>query len=576
MIFDLLKKDHQVTLLEQPGEDILRIKDKTHFTLCERIRDGKYEIPFIALGIVVGACKKLGYRMQFTPELKAFYEAYVSKRKMLEDIKALDENIPIAIPEISQIGLKAGTVLTFGQKATVKFALEGKTILCGSEVGTGKSLAFNIASKILILQKKVNKVIVVTQSSLVQNWYGDYVKFFSDRGIIRVSKSDSKKKREEIYRMFMSRPDLNYLVLNFEKYNFDFDFLATIKCDCLIVDEAHNFKNYAGAKRSENFFKLLQIHNPKYRYALTGTAIENRIGDIFSIFKYLDGGKIVGSHTWFDNNFVSYRDEYFKIKLNNGRTMTRMERKPIGFKNHEFLKNLIRPSIIRVKSKLPVGLYEEFITLTMPKKMKDKHEEIRHSKEHTSKKYHQLRQFLNAPSRENITDDLKLDRLVEMLDQTSEKFLIFSFYKCSLDSISRKLSSLNIPHLTFSGEDTKITPSEIISKFENEDYRVLIATDRLSTGVNMQFCRYGLNWEVPIKPSVGIQRAGRLFRLGQKNDVHFYNFIYDDSIESTIYEQFNIKREVIREVIENLDDNKLQKINKEIEQKIVQYLSPKI
>lgn len=581
MIFDYNESRHKITLIEEHSEDILRLKDRTTFTLCERIRDGIHEVPFISLPIIINAAKLAGYRTTFGSTLKKFYDGYRNHRQKLENIKQTKsdrEFEDIAFDEISKLehrGYDYKSLLTSGQKTTIKFMLTGKTILCGNEVGTGKTLAAIMASKILLFEQKISKIIVVTQSSLVQNWYNDHKKFFSINDVIMVSKSDTPKKRNNLYDLFNKNKEIHFIILNYEKFNFDFDALSKMKCDCLIVDEAHNFKNILTAKRSENFFKLVKVYNPKYRFALTGTPVENRVGEIFSMFKFLDDGKILGGEMFFSANFVSFKDEWFKVKMSNGRVITRMEKKPIGYKNHEFLKSLIRPYVIRIKTHLPVGLYEEYMMLPMTNCMRKKHDEIRHSTDNTSAKYHRLRQFLNSPTREGVEDDIKCDKLIELIDQTTEKILVFSFYRCSLNNIGEKLKKAGIKYLTFSGEDSNISPVEIIKKFEVDDYRVMITTDRLSTGCNIQFCHYCIQYDLPIKPSIAIQRKGRTYRIGQKNDVHVFNFIYENSIESVIYEQFEVKQDVIREIIDKLDDRKLVSINKDIERKVVEYLDKK-
>jgi SNF2 family DNA or RNA helicase len=567
MIFDYIPIRRKLQIEEESGEDILRIKDKTNFILCERIRDGKYEVPFITLPIIVACAKKLGYRLTFSKELKSFYEAYKSKRKILEDIKNLDENH--FDEKLKDIGICDGFYLTNAQAITIKFAIEAECCCIGNEIGSGKSLVINSIARILLSENKVNKVLLATKASLVDNLHADYIKFFGNHNVTKIGNLP-KNKREHLYEYFM-KSDSRIMIINYEKFLFDIKYLKNLQFEMVACDEFHKIRNFLNAKSSIHFFDLIKQWKPQYRYCVSGSLIENKLFDIFPAVKFLDNGFIVGGQMFFDN-FIEYQDIFFKMKLRNGQIVTRNEKKAVGFRNHEFLKNLIRPYIIRKKGKLPIEKIENFILLEPTESFKDKYNEIRKSESIVSKRYHSLRQFLNDPQREGFKENPKLEKFEEILDQISGKIIVFSFYKCTLKMLDKYLSDKNIGHICFSGDDEQ-TPFEVIERLRNDDsIKVLVCTDRLAEGHNIQFVDRLINFELALKPSTHQQRIGRIFRMGQTQNITIWTFIFKETIEEVIYENFEKKKHLIDTIIEKLDEKTLKNIEKEIEVSVIKSL----
>lgn len=578
MIFDYSSEYRKLILIEEPGEDLLRIKDKTDYILCERIRNGRHEIPFVMFPKLWKIAGKLGFRTSATDKLKSFYRAYEEKRKILEQVKENFHscNFPI-IARIKAFCEKIEKLYNFKympeQIESIVYLVIAKKALLANEVGTGKSLVMNTTCKFLISEKKIKKVLVLLPASLVKNYADDYKKFFGNYGMISIG-DETKPKREAIYASFRRSTDTEFLITNYEKCRIDIEFLSKIKFDAVLVDEFHRMKNYREAAMSANFFKMLNMWKSEYRFPASGTPIENKLLDLYPIFKLLQDGFILGNSTFFDNNFVEYEDVFFKQKVG-GRTFTRFEKKAVGFKeNHlPFLKELVRPFVIRKKLSLPCGLYEQIIRIDLSKKVRDKYHEIRQTTTGPSAKYHAVRQFLCDVRRGDLKpeDNPKCEELKNILSQTDSKVLIFSFYKCSIDAISDYVRSLGYSALTLKGDDGK-DPFEEIQKFRNGNDKCLVASDRINYGHNLQNSKVVIHWELPIKPTTYTQRNGRSYRTGQTEDVHVYSFVCNDTVEGIIADSFESKRHIIREMIEKMDDKGLAEIEKEIEKKVLQSL----
>ena len=118
---------------------------------------------------------------------------------------------------------------------------------------------------------------------------------------------------------------------------------------------------------------------------------------------------------------------------------------------------------------------------------------------------------------------------------------------------------------------------DVIRRFKDDpDMKCLITTDKINYGHNIQFAKIVIEWEKPIKPTTSMQRIGRCYRSGQNDDVHAYSFTTLGTVEQTIHEQLELKKDVIEKVIESLSDGSsdtaLDLIVKDIEKKVVDSL----
>jgi non-specific serine/threonine protein kinase len=557
----------QIILQEEKNENFLKIQDNSDFVFCHRLRRGKYHVPFVSLPILIKTLKKIKYPIRPTQALKDHLEAFKKYRQMLQDIKDGKTNNP-EVQKIyhfcEQMEKEYGFKLYDLQKETIAFGVLGQTDIIANEIGTGKTLCAIMIGMYLKSIKKIDRCLILLPASLVGNFKDDYEKFFGKAGLMTIS-TQTKAKREQLYRDFKVSKSTTFLLTNFEKCLYDYNFLKSIKFDMVVVDEFHVMKNFISAQRSINFFEMLEKYwIPKYRIPMSGTPIENRLFDLFPIMKFLDGGKILGGQKFFETNFIEYKEFFFKVK-----GVLFREEKPVDFKNHDFLKNLIRPITIRKKLNLPVALYKKIIKIEPSKEILDKISELKMLADSPAKRYHAIRQFLCDTNREGIDDNPKLAELENIFMQTSEKILIFSFYKCSIRKIAEFLESKGYRGLTCSGDDKK-DPFEVVKEFKtNPDLKFLVTTDKINYGHNIQCAKIVIEWELPLKPTVSKQRFGRAYRSGQDQNVLAFSFVTMKTVEETIYKQYMQKCILIEEVIETLDFEISEDDENEIEKNVL-------
>ena len=140
-------------------------------------------------------------------------------------------------------------------------------------------------------------------------------------------------------------------------------------------------------------------------------------------------------------------------------------------------------------------------------------------------------------------NDSKFKRLAEVLlkffaDNPNEKIVLFSYFRETLNYLFERLTDLGIkPILVYGGMAE--TKQEIINKFKEDDsYRILVSSEVASEGVDIQFCRVLVNYDLPWNPMKVEQRIGRIDRLGQSAEkIIIWNLFLEDTIDQRIYDR---------------------------------------
>jgi len=567
-------KNSHLLVHEEANESFIKLKSVTTFNFCPTLVGNTYSIPFISLDKLILACKLLKYPTRFSDQLKQVHKIISQKRLTLEQIKLGNYPQTLEISDIinflNTFEKDSGFKLTQGQRDTVVFSIYGRRVLIANEVGTGKTLVANLVLKYLLSKGWIRKALILTPAPLVRNYYEDYIKFFGKDGIVQIQKQ-IKIKRNEQYRKFAGFDNINFLVTNYEKCLYDYSYLRNLNIDAIVTDEFHYMKNFVEAQRSINFFEMLTKWNPKYRLTMSGTPIENKLFDLYPVFKMLDEGITLGGQKYFESNFIKFETKALKIYKNKKQILI-WKTEATGFKKENLgdLKRLARPLVIRCPLLLPTKCSINDIFFTMTPKAKDAYEDIFLRETEGSAKYHACRQFLCDPTREKVTDSPKLDMLENILTQTSSKVLIFSFYKCSMKYIGDFLTSKGLKFIEVSG-DTKEEATVSVNKFKADpDIKCLICTDKVNYGQNIQCAKIVINWEHPLKPTTLEQRIGRTYRTGQDTDVAVYNFCTEDTVEEIIYKNLLEKKDIINRAIKNIDSPEiLEEIEGDIEEKVM-------
>ncbi|MBN8676636.1 MAG: DUF3883 domain-containing protein [Chitinophagales bacterium] len=150
------------------------------------------------------------------------------------------------------------------------------------------------------------------------------------------------------------------------------------------------------------------------------------------------------------------------------------------------------------------------------------------NKNQEEKKYQKLKELLRTQG---------------VLDE--EKLVIFTEHKDTLDYLQKRLENNGYKVATIHGGKSVDERRNAQSDFAKEA-KILIATDAAGEGINLQFCRLLINWDIPWNPNRLEQRMGRIHRYGQKQDVLVFNMVARNTREGNVLERLLTKLDIIR------------------------------
>ena len=128
-----------------------------------------------------------------------------------------------------------------------------------------------------------------------------------------------------------------------------------------------------------------------------------------------------------------------------------------------------------------------------------------------------------------------------------EKLVIFTEHKDTLIYLEERLKNSGYRVATIHGGMNVDERREAQNAFMRDQAQILIATDAAGEGINLQFCRLLINWDIPWNPNRLEQRMGRIHRYGQKNDVMVFNMVAGNTREGKVLSKLLEKMDVIRE-----------------------------
>ncbi|WP_448518928.1 helicase-related protein [Rhodoflexus sp.] len=146
---------------------------------------------------------------------------------------------------------------------------------------------------------------------------------------------------------------------------------------------------------------------------------------------------------------------------------------------------------------------------------------------------------------------LELENLLRSNGVTDgEKLVIFTEHKDTLIYLQKRLAqSGGYGVATIHGGMSLTERRQAQADFAKPDTQILIATDAAGEGINLQFCRLLINWDIPWNPNRLEQRMGRIHRYGQKQDVLVFNMVAGNTKEGNVLQCLLTKLDIIREGI---------------------------
>lgn len=466
-------------------------------------------------------------------------------KEMIRNMKNVEDS-DFAVPESLESILRSYQKTGYRWLRTLeKLGFGG---ILADDMGLGKTLQ-TIACLLAIRQEReAFKGLIICPASLVYNWKKELETFAPELQVkLMVGGAEQREA------LLTDQQCGDVWITSYDMVKRDIALYRDITFDVEVIDEAQNIKNHG--TQAARAVKRIQA---PVKFALTGTPIENRLSELWSIFDYLMPG-LLGSHERF-------RKEYEQpIMREQDQEKT------------EQLKKMILPFILRrvkadVLKELPdkmeqvvysemeteqKKLYQAHVNRMLETLRKQSEEEIRTGKLQILAELTRLRQICCAPELvyEDYQDDAcKVDTCLELINQAVEgnhKALIFSQFTSVFPILEKHLKQMKIPYYILTGQTPKEQRMQMTEEFNKNDVPVfLISLKAGGTGLNLTAANIVIHFDPWWNLAAQNQATDRAHRIGQDKQVMVFKLIVKDTIEENIVRMQEEKQKLASQVLE--------------------------
>lgn len=432
--------------------------------------------------------------------------------------------------------------------------------ILADDMGLGKTLQMISVLQSAKENSNLGTALIVSPASLVFNWKEEFAKFAPDMTVTLVvgtqtERADVIKNYEKSDVLVTSYDLLKRDIAEYEGLHFQYQ----------VLDEAQYIKNHGTAAA-----KATKIIQSTHRYALTGTPIENRLSELWSIFDYLMPGFLYGYETFrrqLETPIVKYKEQNAS----------------------EQLKKMVSPFIMR---RLKTDVLKD---------LPDKLEEVRYAKMDTEQRriydgqvvhmkhmleaqeaddfqknklqilaeLTRIRQICCDPEllfekyKEGSAKRLACMELIQSAMEGEHKILVFSQFTSMLELLEKDLKSLHIGYYKIIGATPKEKRVEMVRAFNEDDTPVfLISLKAGGTGLNLTGADVVIHYDPWWNQAAQNQATDRAHRIGQTKNVTVYKLIVKDTIEEKIVQMQETKRNLADSVLEG-ENGSITQMSKE-------------
>ena len=434
--------------------------------------------------------------------------------------------------------------------------------ILADEMGLGKTLQMLSWLKSQKDAGETRPALIVCPASLVYNWAEESRKFTPD---LRVQTLDGNQThRKELLDAIETGNDCSDLyITSYDLLRRDIALYDKLCFSAAILDEAQYIKNQNAAVS-----KSVRILKANHRFALTGTPIENRLSELWSIFDFLMPGFLYTSSEFaseFETPIMKYKDPDVTARLSRMTEPFILRRK-----KSDVLKDLpekleeTRSSAMEPDQRKLYDAQVVHMKLMLEDSSESNEDKMRILAEIT-----RLRQICCDPSLifENYhgtsTKRTACMDLIESAIDGGHRMLLFSQFTSMLSLLADDLKARNIPFYTITGATPKQERLRLVNAFNNGDVPVfLISLKAGGTGLNLTGADVVIHYDPWWNIAVQNQATDRAHRIGQTRQVTVIRMIAADTIEERIIQLQEAKRD-LAEAIMSGQSNSLMSLSKE-------------
>ena len=465
-------------------------------------------------------------------------------KKLIKEFKTVSES-DFEAPEHLQ-GIMRNYQI-FGHRWLRTLEKYGFGGILADDMGLGKTLQVISVLSAAKAEGTAGTSLVVCPASLIYNWLEELSRFSPELRAVAVA--GNQFERAGIIENILQ---YDVAVTSYDLLKRDISLYENIRFNYEIIDEAQYIKNHSTAAA-----KAVKVISSRIRFALTGTPIENRLSELWSIFDYLMPGFLYGYET-------------FRKELE----------APIAKKNDpqatEKLRRMTSPFILRrikndvlkdLPDKIEEVRYAAFDTeqrrlydaqVANMKGMLEGSDqsEINRNKIRILAELTRIRQICCDPSL--IFEDYKGEsakriaciELVKSAIEGEHKILLFSQFTSMLELLERDLDAEGIAYYKITGSTPKQERVELVQAFNGDSTPVfLISLKAGGTGLNLTGADVVIHYDPWWNVAAQNQATDRAHRIGQTRIVSVYRLIAKNSVEEKILELQESKKNLADEIL---------------------------
>jgi superfamily II DNA or RNA helicase len=446
-------------------------------------------------------------------------------------------------------GLLKTKLLPYQERGAIFAACRGRVVLA-DDMGLGKTVQALAATEMLRRRRGIQRVLVVAPASVKHQWKTEIEKFTDlpaqvIEGLL--------PRRRQLY----ATPAF-FNLSSYELVLKDVRYMHELAPDLIILDEAQRIRNWTTATA-----RTIKQLKSRYAFVLTGTPLENKLEELFSVVEFIDGRRLGPAFRFLDEHRTE--DEDGKLIGYRGLDRIHDQLAPILLRRtrQEVLKDLpkrtdqIRHVELTLQQAEPYWEQHDILAALMRK-----WERQGWLSEIDQKRILcclvNMRMLCNSTflfdKQTNHSPKLAEFREIvrELAIEEGRKVVVFSEYERMTHLAGQELEKLGIGFVSLHGGVPSRNRGALMEKFRRDpECRVFLSTDAGGVGLNLQAASAVVNFEPPWNPARLEQRIGRVHRLGQAHPVHVVHLLTKGSIEERVWETLKLKKSLFAGVFDS-------------------------
>lgn len=410
------------------------------------------------------------------------------------------------------------------------------------DMGLGKTLQ---AIAFFLSKAEEGPALVVAPASVVPNWESEIKKFAPSLNTIVLNNAENRNEA------IQNAGPYNVVLTTYGLLNTESAILSEKNWTTVCLDEAHIIKNKE-TKMSSAAMRL----NANYKIILTGTPIQNHLGELWNLFHFINPGLL--------GTFESFKKK-FTIPITQDGNKERQKA----------LRKMIRPFILRRSKRdviedlpdkteviLPIELSKEEMTMYEAMRLKTVEEIQSSSKVDVSilSEITKLRRAACSMSLINTNwkgTDSKLQAFMDIVANfkaEGNRMLVFSQFTSFLEIVRKKLDDAGEPYLYLDGSTSIKQREKLVGEFRRgETPLFLISLKAGGLGLNLPEANYVVHLDPWWNPAIEQQATDRAYRIGQQKAVTVYHLVAKNTIEEKIRRLHRTKQDLADSLLEGSD-----------------------